>query len=479
MRNVRQYLWSILGRFLPSFIFLAASFVLARILTPNDFGLVGVLAILFTVASALTDAGLGGSLIKEKTITDTDCSTIFNFNIVISLILYVILFFTAPWIEEYYNLDNLSMVARLLSISFVINAFSLVPRALMMRRLQFKELFEVSVLSTLSGALISIVCAFWGMGVYALVVYYLCSYATTSVMCLFWGRFRYYPVFSKASFQRMISFGIFTSISTVIDTVYENLLSAMYGKVWGVTTAGYFYQAKKTEEAVTTALASSVGLVAFPVLADLQDDKARFTSEMRSIMLSITGVLVPLVLLLSVYANEIIVLLYGVQWIDSAIYLKLLLFAGCFMIMENLNRSVIKSLGLGDMLLKVALIKRGLGITILFIMIFVDKTLLVHAYILCSFMGYLINQIALSNHTGTSAVKEMLLLFKVLIPSVGLFLLFCVIHVWTNILAVELILDAAALALYYNVYLPIIDVNLMIELTKGLWPKFKRNNNVR
>ena len=478
MKNVRQYIWSILGRFLPSFIFLAASFVLARILTPDDFGLVGVLAILFTVAGALTDAGLGGSLIKERTITDIDCSTIFNFNIIISLILYVILFFMAPLIEGYYNLEGLCVIARLLSISFVINAFSLVPRALMMRRLQFEELFKVSVFSTLFGALMSIVCAYLGMGVYALVVYYLSSYAITSTLSLFWGRFKYYIVFSKSSFQRLISFGIFTSISTVVDTIYENLLSSMFGKVLGVTAAGYFYQAKKTEETVTTALASSVGLVAFPVLANLQGDKTKFTSEMRSIMLSISGTLVPLVLLLSVYANEIILLLYGFQWIESAVYFKLLLFAGCFMIIENLNRSVLKSLGLGNTLLKVALIKRGLGIAILFIMIFVDRTLLVHAYIFCSFIAYIINQMALSSHTGTSVVKEILLLFKVIIPSIGLFILFWSIHVWINILVIEILLDVVALALYYYIYLPIIDVKLMIELTRGICAKFKRNINV-
>lgn len=474
MNNKSQYLWSILGRFLPSFIFLIASFILARILTPDDFGLIGVLAIVFTVAGALTDAGLGGSLIKEKSITDIDCSTIFNFNIIVSVILYIILFFVAPYLEEYYDLENLSLIARLLSISFIINAFSLVPKALMMRKLQFKELFISGLLSTSLGSIISIICAYFGMGVYALVIYYLSSYAITSVLCLFWGRFRYCLVFSNSSFKKLIPFGLFSSISTIVDTLYENLLSSIFGKVMSVAIAGYFYQAKKTEEAVTTALASSVGLVAFPILAELQDDKNRFISETRTIMHSISGTLIPLVLLASVYSQEIIVLLYGSQWGESTIFFRLLLLAGCFMIMENLNRSFIKSLGLGRVLLNVALIKRGIGIALLFMMAIVDKTHLVHTYILCSFLGYIINQMAVSKHVGTSIVQDILLLLKILIPCIVLFMMFWGLHIWINNIIIEMLLDVALLCLYYYAYLPAAGVYLMVELTKTFLSKFKK-----
>ena len=477
MKNKSQYIWSLLGRFLPSFTFLLATIILARLLTPDDFGLVGVLAILFTVAGTLTDAGLGGSLIKEKTITDLDCSTIFNFNIVISSFLYIILFFSADFIESYFNMTNLSIVTRLLSLSFVINAFSLVPKAIMMRRLQFKELFFISIISTIIGALLSIGAAYLGMGVYALIIYYLSSYFITSLLSVFCGRFRYSLSFSLNSFRKLVPFGLFTSISAIIDTIYENILSSMFGKVMGVTVAGNFYQAKKTEEAVTSSLASSVGLVAFPVLAELKDDKEGFIGESRSILLSVSGILFPAILLLSIYSDEVILLLYGNQWIESALFFKLLMFAGCFMIIENLNRSFIKSLGLGHTLFNVALVKRGFGISLLFLMSFVNKEYLVHTYIACSFIGYLINQISLSKYLGMSVFKELIILSKVLIPNLLLLLIINSIRSCFNNYFIEAAIETPLLLIYYYVYLPQNGINLAVELTKGLWLKIKNANN--
>ena len=468
MERKGQYIWSLLGRFLPSVIFLFATIIMARILTPRDFGLVGVLAILFTVAGALTDAGLGGSLIKEKTLSDIDCCTIFNFNIIISVALYIIFFSFADYIEAYFNMPQLSFVTRLLSLSFVINAFSLVPKALMMRNLQFKALCIISVGATIIASLTSIVAAYCGMGVYSLVLYYLVSYFINSIFCFVYGHFNYSISFSKDSFKRLIPFGLFTSISTVIDTIYENILSSMFGKVMGATTAGHFYQAKKTEESITSSLASSVGLVAFPVLAKLRDDKDKFIKESRSVMLTITGMLFPVIGLLSVYSKEIIILLYGNQWLESVFFFRMLMYAGCFMIVENLNRSFIKSLGLGKELFYVALLKRIIGILLLFIVAFLNKSFLIHTYIFCSFLGYLINQIFVSSNVGTHAYREIFCLLKVFIPNIILLLLFYGICMLIHNYIFEGLIDFVMLLLYYYLYLPQIGIRLPLDATNSM-----------
>ena len=387
MRNINQYIWGLLGRFVPSFIFLGTTIVLARILTPDDFGLVGVLTIVFTVADALTDAGLGGSLVKEKEITNLDCCTICNFNMIVSILLYAILFISADYIENYFNMDRLAIVTRLLSLTFVINAVSLVPRALLMRDLKFRELFKISILSNAISAIVAIVAAFIGAGVFALILYRLLVPFVGSVLSYSFSDFKYRVQFSIDSFKRLIPFGFFSSISTIVDTIYENILTTIFGKVMGVTTTGYFYQAKKTEESITTSLTSTIGNVAFPVLTSLRDNKESFIKESQSIMLTVAGTMIPFILLLSNYSDLVIDLLYGGQWVASSPFFRLLMYAGCFMIMENLNRSIIKSLGKGELLFSIALIKRSIGIVVLLGATFMFQDYLVQAYIICSFIG--------------------------------------------------------------------------------------------
>lgn len=471
MKNIRQYIWGALGRFAPSLIFLVTNMVLARFLTPDDFGIIGVLAIIFTVADAMTDAGLGGSLIKEPKLSGVDCSTIFNFNLGVSAVLYLIIFLSSDYIERYFAIPGLGSVTRWLSLTFVINAFSLVPKSLLMRDVHFKSLFQISVVSNVIAAILSVAAAIMGAKVYAIVIYRLAVSLCGSLLTYIYSKFQYSFVFSTDSFKRLIPFGLFTSLSAVIDTIYENILTTIFGKVMGVTTAGYFYQAKKTEESATSSLSNTVGYVAFPILSKEKGDKARFVSESLSIMNTIVGTIVPVVLMVSVYSEEIIRLLYGSQWNESAGYFRLLMYAGCFMIMESLNRSFIKSLGEGKVIFSVSLVKRGLGLLVLFVVAVAAPKLMVLAYILCTVLAFLINQYAYSRCININFLMSLAPLLKTIIPSLLLVLCFISVDSFFEIIWIELLIDISILASYYFLYLPKVGVNVVVDAAKSLLGK--------
>lgn len=468
MQNVRQYVWSLLGRFAPSFIYLGTTILLARVLTPDDFGKIGVLTIIFTIADALTDAGLGGSLIKEKNLTDKDSSTIFNFNMMMSVTLYVILFFSANYIEQFFGIDDLALLTRLLALTFVLNAFSMVPRSLLTRNLQFKTLFYISVAATIIASGLSIAGAFWGMGVYSLVLYRIVLSIVSAVLQIIYSKFKYVFCFSKESFMRLVPFGLYTSLSTIIDTIYENLLTSIFGKTMGSTTAGYFYQAKKTEETLTITLANTISSVSFPVLAKKKDDREEFIKESRNIMLTISCLTLPALLLLSVYSEEIIVIMYGSQWYDSAPYFRLLMFAGCFMLMENLNRNFVKALGRGRMLFEIAVIKRGIGIALLFLGSLLLKDYLVHIYIFCSLIAYTINQIAISRVVRTSISDDVFTVLKIIVPSFVLCACFYISDYFISNIYGGVILNSLLLVLFYLIYLPKIGVTIIVDFIRKL-----------
>ena len=219
MQHKSAYIWGLIGKFGPQCLHLLTTMILARFLTPEDFGMIGVLSIIFVVANTLLDSGLGGSLVKEKEISPIDCSSIGVFNLAVSLTIYIILFLFANSIEQYFNIDGLSIVVRTISLVFPISAFGIVPKAMLNRKLAFRQSCYNSLVGVVFASLISIIAAYCGVGVMALVLYQIvvtgvtviCNYASSS--------YHFHISFSWVSLKRLLPFGVTTTIITVINTV--------------------------------------------------------------------------------------------------------------------------------------------------------------------------------------------------------------------------------------------------------------------
>ena len=461
MQHKMAYVWGLAGKFVPSFIHLVANIILARFLTPDDFGTIGVVTIIFTVANVLIDSGLGGSLVKEKNITKLDCSTIATFNSVVGLIIYVIIFFSAGFWESYFEIDGLTSIIRILSITFLIGPIGLVPKAIMNRELKFGAISIIAIVSILVASVVSIVMALMGSGVWSLVAFQLVNTAVmvliSCVYCKYIISFR----FSWESFKRLFSFGFFTTITSAIDTIYENLITTLTGKYLNVTHAGYLSQAKKLEEALTTSMATAIGNVSFPIITKLKDDIHAFRKECFSVYKVIPLLTFPLLLMVSAFSTEIVELLFGKQWIPAGPYLSALIYAGLFIILETLIRSFIKSFCEVKKLAVATLIKRTLGILILIVAIIIKPESIVNAYILSSLVGLVVNAILFHRILTVSLWELFWRTLIILIPSVFTYLVVVLfVKTITETLSLQVVLSIFALALYYLICMPMFKISL-------------------
>ena len=296
MINKNAYLWGMITKMLPSVIQVLTNIILARLLTPSDFGTIGVLNVFFLVANVLIESGLGGSLVKEKHISKIDCSTIGTFSLLISIFVYTLLFAFAPIIEGYFDIQGLTRIVRVISISFIISAFGIVPHALLTRDLKFKSLFYITIASVSISSLLAIFLASRNFGVYSLVAYQLGIVFFSAILSILQSRYYYVPAFSRDSFKRLFSFGFYTTITSVIDTVYENLLAVLIGKHLGVVQAGYLTQAKKLEEGMTTSISRSLANVSFPVMTRIKDNREEFIKESFLLIENIIKYLFPILI---------------------------------------------------------------------------------------------------------------------------------------------------------------------------------------
>lgn len=450
MQNKKAYVWGLITRVGPAAIQILTNMILARFLSPEDFGTVGVLTIIFTVANVLVDSGLGGSLVKEKDITRIDCSTISTFNLSVSSLLFVILFLFAPFTETYFDIEGLTGITRLLSLTFILGAIGLVPRALLIRDLQFGKLCFITIAAIGIAAISSIAMAYWGMGVYALVGYQLINSLMTTAFAMVFTKYKDYFGFSIDSFKRLIPFGIFTSVTSVIDTIYENLLTTLTGKYLNVAQAGYLSQAKKLEEGLSTSVASTIGNISFPILTKLKDDSKVFQKEAWSLFRTIVILSFPVLLVVSLFAEPLISLLFGKTWAPASYYLQALIWAGLLLIMETTVRSFIKALCEVKKLMNATLLKRSLGIIIIFCALIANPEWILIAYIVSTFVGLIINVFLYTKISGQSSISCFASMVKYLLPPMAFYLLglLCTKMISSVILCIALVL--ALLIMYYG-----------------------------
>lgn len=451
MQNKKAYIWGGISKIAPAAIQLLTNMLLARFLTPDDFGTIGVLNVIFLVANVLVEAGLGASLIKEKTILKQDCSTIAVFNLGVSSFLYISLYFFAPYIEAYFAISGLSTIVRWLSLTFIIGAIGLVPRALLIRELRFGILSIITIVSILLSSIVSIFMAYYGCGVYSLVGFQLINVLITSVMVIIISHYSFSVKFNVNSFKRLFSFGFFTTVISVIDTIYENLLTILTGKYLNISQAGYISQAKKLEEGMTSSIALTITNVNFPIMTKLKDDLPKFKDEAISLMKAIIKLIFPSLLFIILFSEHIIKILFGEEWLPASFYLSALMWAGMILILETLLKSYIKSLCAVKSLLNITFIKRIIGVIMILLILVINTEWLVYGYILSSFTGFIFNAYLYSRLIKSSIFSLLFDILKVIIPSLTCFIVLITIQSFVNNDLIIFIISILSIGAYYSI----------------------------
>jgi O-antigen/teichoic acid export membrane protein len=366
-KTLSGMIWSFVQRFGTMAISFVSNIVLARLLTPDDYGTIGMLMIFIAVANTFVDGGFGSALIQKKEPTKEDYSTIFWWNMLLSVVLYGLLFLGAPAVARFYNLPILCDVLRVQGIVLIINALSIIQQNQLRKQLKFKRLASVTVVSAVLSASIAIVLAYMGWGVWALVAQQLMLSGFTAIQL--WVLNKWYPsfVFSKKSFKQLFGFGGFMLISGLINTLCNNIQGLLIGRFCSPATLGYYTQARKLEEIASTSFTTVVDQVSYPILAKFQDDKTKLISILKKLILSIAFVTFPLMIILIIISHPLILFLYSEKWLASVPYFRILCFAGIAICLQGIHYHAVASIGKSKAMFYWTIVKRTLGIIYLIV----------------------------------------------------------------------------------------------------------------
>ena len=269
-KTITGIIWSLIQRFGVMFVSFITNMILARILTPDDFGTVGMLLIFLSVANTFVDGGFAAALIQKKNPSREDYSTIFYWNLLVSVVLVAVLYITAPFIALFYKIPLLESILRVQSLVLIINAFSIVQQNILIKRLQFKRLALINLIANAIGAIVSIILAYQDYGVWCLVYKNLVS--ALGIALIVWIFSQWHPVlvFNKNSFRSLGGFGIMILFSNLVETIYTEIQGLIIGKVYSAKDLGYYTQAKRLEEIPTLGFSAAINQVTFPIFSSAQ-----------------------------------------------------------------------------------------------------------------------------------------------------------------------------------------------------------------
>ena len=361
-KAVKGVFWSAIQKFSISIISFLSNIVLARLLTPDDYGCIGMLAIFIVISNALILGGFVSALIQRKQVTDIDYSTVFYWNLVISVLLYIVLFIAAPYIATFYRIELLSNVLRVLGLTLIINGLSAVQTTIIRRNMQFNKLAKINISSTTLSVVAAISFALLGYGVWSLVIQQIALGIFNFIFL--WSSTIWKPKieFSYQSLKEMFSYGSFLMLSELVNSLCDNIQGLIIGRKFSPSIMGYYAQAKKMEEVPTRSITQLVTQVIFPIYSRLQDDKTKLNHAAKEVLGIMNYVNYPLMALLLVLAEPLFAIIYGEKWLASVPYFQILCVAGLVNCMQSVNYQIVAATGRSKKLFYWNFVKRGCGL---------------------------------------------------------------------------------------------------------------------
>ena len=363
--------WSAIDNVAQHAVSFVVSIVLARLLSPEDYGLLGIIAIFTSVCTALINGGFGSALIRKKDATDDDYNTAFNINLGMSLLLYTIIFFCAPLIARFFGRYELVSLTRVSSLGMVVGALALVQQTRLTKRIDFKTQTKITLIASITSGVIGIVMAAFGFGVWALVAQSLSSHLLKTILLWIFNKWVPKLRFSVQSFRELFGFGWKIMVSGLLDTVWKELHQVIVGKFYSPATLGQYTRAKGFSKLFSSNLTSIIQRVTYPVLSNIQDDKTRMVSAYRRIIKTTMFITAICMFFLGAVSEPLLYCLIGPKWHEAAIYLPFICVVGSLYPLHAINLNMLQVQGRSDLFLGLEIVKKIIGLGPLFVGAFV------------------------------------------------------------------------------------------------------------
>lgn len=467
-------IWRFVERCGAQIVQFVVSIVLARILAPEAYGTIALITIFTTIFQVFVDSGLGNALIQKKDADDLDFSTVFYTNIVFCVVLYIIIFLISPIIANFYNDASLTILIRVLSITILISGIKNIQQAYVSKKLMFKKFFFATIGGTIMAAIVGIAMALNGFGVWALIAQQLTNLTIDTIILWITVKWRPKWQFSFQRLKELFSYGWKLLVSAVLETVYNNIRQLIIGKKYSSSDLAYYNKGKQFPDLIINNVNTAIDSVLLPTMSEVQDDREKVRNMTRKSIKVSVFIMAPLMMGLAFTSNNVVELLLTEKWLPSVPFLCILCITNMFYPIHTANLNAIKAMGRSDLFLKLEIIKKVIGITLLLLTMNISVMAMAYSLLISSFLSQIINSWPNKKLLNYSYIEQL----KDIFPSIILAIFMgCIISVF-NLFNIPLILKltiqvitggiiylAGAKILKFDVF------NYLFDIVKGILKK--------
>lgn len=470
-KTVKGVVWSGVERFSVQGIQFIVLLVMARLITPHEYGVIGMLTIFIALAQVIIDSGFSQALIRKQDRTETDNCSVFYFNIIVSVLLYAIFFCIAPLVAKFYNTPELTAIMRVLCLGIIVNSFGVVQIAVYTIKIDFKTLAKASASAALISGSIGIFLAYKGFGVWALVIQQLVSLTVNVSILWICSKWRPQLLFSWNSVKDFFGFGSKLLVAGSLEAVFQNLYQVVIGKFFSASIIGFYTRALQFVSLPSSNIAGIIQRVTYPVLCEIQEDDDKLPSAFLKVFNVLAFVVFPMMMFLSFFSDDIILFLLGEKWMDSSILMRLLSISMLLYPIHALNLNMLMVKGRTDFYLKVEIIKKVLTVVMLVVTIPFGIIVMCYGQILNSLIAFFINTYYTGKLVGVGAVKQIKNMLPILIMCVAIG--FASYYTAVFLSDISVIRISIGLFMYVVIYLGMAYI-LKMEVLSDVWRIIKK-----
>lgn len=460
----KNLLWNSISTFGRIGISFIATILLARLLTPNDYGVWGIIYIFISISELLVDSGMGGYLIKKNNLTDLDYNTLFVFNLGISILLYVLIFLIAPIIAKFYDKPEVSLAIRIAGLAIVFAALGITPYNKLLKHLQFKQLALVSVFAGIMSLVIATFMAIKHYGYWALIVQHITSTLAVSLGVYYFSRHIPQLKFNFSIFKEQFNFGINLMGGNILNSLTSNISNNIIGKVFNLSLTGLYVQASKLQTLSVSSLTSIIDKTFFPQFSKINDNKVLLYEQHVHLSRGMYALCFPLFTIVIIFSNLIVKLLLGDQWIECVPMLRVLMLISFPSLARAMNRNLLKSLGFTNSIFRIDLLSSLLLFLLLVIAIKLDNFWgIIYSMVLMQLFAYIISVYYVVKKCGINA-KRQLINFIIFLPVIIVPLVVAIIFNYSELFCLIALLGV----LYVLKSLNVPEYNISL---KSIWRK--------
>lgn len=442
-------IWSAVDKFAIQFGQFIVGIVLARILVPEDFGLIGMLAIFVALSQTFIESGLGMGLIQRQDRSAVDFSTLFVYNLAVSGFFYFLLFFLAPFIATFFKQPQLTDLTRVLGLNLILNALAIVQRTKLTIAIDFKSIAKSNVIGMIVGGLCGVVAAINGYGAWSLVIQILIGSLSSSMSLWFFGNWRLSFAFSIKSFKSLFGYGSKLLISGLYAQIFNNVYNICIGKFYPTASLGYYTRAKSFADISAGTIVSVLQQATFPILTTLQDDKQKLVSVFSRMIRMSAFFIIPIMTFIALLAKPIVILLLTDKWTSLIPLLQWMVFARIFYPMSALNMNLLNAVGRSDLFLKVDLSKLPLTVLAMIITIPLGVKAMIIGHVITSALSFLINAYLPGKFYGYGSINQLKDMVPIFIATIGMTISIIILNYFINNLVLQLLIGSLTGSITY------------------------------